>query len=241
MKIALLGYGKMGQVIEKIALQRGHEIVLRKSIEDTFDGLENADVAIDFSAPDAAVENISTALKLGIPVISGTTGWLSEYENMVQLCKEKNTAFISSSNFSLGVNIFFELNEYLAKIMSKFDAYKVGIEEIHHTQKLDSPSGTAISLANGIIKNSNYENWTLENSKSNDILIDAKRIENVPGTHTVSYNSDVDLIEIKHLAHNREGFALGAVVAAEWILGKKGVFTMKDVLNIGNSVINLKL
>jgi 4-hydroxy-tetrahydrodipicolinate reductase len=137
----------------------------------------------------------------------------------------------------MGVNIFFELNEYLAKIMSKFDAYKVGIEEIHHTQKLDSPSGTAISLANGIIKNSNYENWTLENSKSNDILIDAKRIENVPGTHTVSYNSDVDLIEIKHLAHNREGFALGAVVASEWILGKKGVFTMKDVLNIGNSVI----
>jgi 4-hydroxy-tetrahydrodipicolinate reductase len=237
MKIALLGYGKMGQVIEKIALLRGHEIVLRKSIEDTFDGLENADVAIDFSAPDAAVENISTALKLGIPVISGTTGWLSEYENMVQLCIEKNTAFISSSNFSLGVNIFFELNEYLAKIMSKFDAYKVEIEEIHHTQKLDSPSGTAISLANGIIKNSTYENWTLENPMSNDILIDAKRIENVPGTHTVSYNSDVDLIEIKHLAHNREGFALGAVIAAEWILGKKGVFTMKDVLNIGNSVI----
>jgi 4-hydroxy-tetrahydrodipicolinate reductase len=156
---------------------------------------------------------------------------------MVQLCKEKNTAFISSSNFSLGVNIFFELNAYLAKIMSKFDAYKVGIEEIHHTQKLDSPSGTAISLANGIIQNSNYENWTLENPMPNDIVIDAKRIENVPGTHTVSYNSDVDLIEIKHLAHNREGFALGAVIASEWILGKKGVFTMKDVLNIGNSVI----
>jgi 4-hydroxy-tetrahydrodipicolinate reductase len=237
MKIALLGYGKMGQVIEKIALLRGHEIVLRKSIEDTFDGLENADVAIDFSAPDAAIENISTALKLGIPVISGTTGWLSEYENMVALCKENNTAFISSSNFSLGVNIFFELNEYLAKIMSKFDACKVEIEEIHHTQKLDSPSGTAISLANGIIKNSTYENWTLGNPMSNEIVIDAKRIENVPGTHTVSYNSDVDLIEIKHLAHNREGFALGAVIAAEWILGKKGVFTMKDVLNIGNSVI----
>ena len=232
MKIALLGYGKMGQVIEKIALQRGHEIVLRKSIEDSFDGLEHADVAIDFSAPDAAVENISTALKIGIPVISGTTGWLSEYDNMVQLCTEKNSAFISSSNFSLGVNIFFELNEYLAKIMSKFDAYKVGIEEIHHTQKLDSPSGTAISLANGIIKNSTYENWTLENPMSNDIVIDAKRIENVPGTHTVSYNSDVDLIEIKHLAHNREGFALGAVIAAEWILGKKGVFTMKDVLEL---------
>lgn len=236
MRIALLGYGKMGHVIEKIALQRGHEIVLRKSIEDTFDGLENANVAIDFSAPDAAVDNISTALTLGIPVISGTTGWLSEYENMVQLCKERNTAFISSSNFSLGVTIFFELNDYLAKMMSKFDAYKVGIEEIHHTQKLDAPSGTAISLANGIIKNSSYENWTLENPMSNELLIDAKRIENVPGTHTVSYNSDVDLIEIKHLAHNREGFALGAVVAAEWILGKKGVFTMKDVLEL-----NLKI
>jgi 4-hydroxy-tetrahydrodipicolinate reductase len=232
MKIALLGYGKMGQVIEKIALQRGHEIVLRKAIEDSFDGLENADVAIDFSAPAAAVENISTALKLRIPVISGTTGWLSEYENMVQLCNEKNTAFISSSNFSLGVNIFFELNEYLAKMMSKFEAYKVGIEEIHHTQKLDAPSGTAISLANRIIKNSTYENWTLENPSPNEIVIDAKRIENVPGTHTVSYNSDVDLIEIKHLAHNREGFALGAVIAAEWILGKKGVFTMKDVLKL---------
>ena len=236
MKIALLGYGKMGQVIEKIALQRGHEIVLRKSIEDSFDGLEHADVAIDFSAPDAAVENISTALKIGIPVISGTTGWLSEYDNMVQLCTEKNSAFISSSNFSLGVNIFFELNEYLAKIMSKIADYKVGIEEIHHTQKLDSPSGTAISLANGIIKNGNYENWTLENPMSNEIVIDAKRIENVPGTHTVSYNSNVDLIEIKHLAHNREGFALGAVIAAEWILGKKGVFTMKDVLEF-----NLKM
>lgn len=237
MKIALLGYGKMGQVIEKIALQRGHEIVLRKSIEDSFDGLEKADVAIDFSAPDAAVENISTALKLGIPVISGTTGWLSEYENMIALCKENNTAFISSSNFSLGVNIFFELNAYLAKIMSKFDAYTVEIEEIHHTQKLDSPSGTAISLANGVIENSNYKNWTLENPMTTDILIDAKRIENVPGTHSVTYNSEIDSIEIKHVAHNREGFALGAVIAAEWILDKKGVFTMKDVLNIGNSVI----
>lgn len=237
MKIALLGYGKMGHVIEKIALQRGHEIVLRKSIEDTFDGLENADVAIDFSAPDAAVENISNALKLSIPVISGTTGWLNEYENMVALCNEKNTAFISSSNFSLGVNIFFELNEYLSKIMSKFDAYKVGIEEIHHTQKLDAPSGTAISLANGVIKNSNYKNWTLVNPTATDILIDAKRIENVPGTHTVTYNSEIDSIEIKHVAHNREGFALGAVIAAEWILGKKGVFTMKDVLELNLKVM----
>ena len=236
MKIALLGYGKMGQVIEKIALQRGHEIVVRKSIGDSFDGLENATVAIEFSAPDAAVENISAALNLGIPVISGTTGWLHDYDKMVQLCNEKNSAFISSSNFSLGVNIFFELNAYLAKIMSKFEDYKVGIEEIHHTQKLDAPSGTAISLAKGIIENSDYNNWTLENPKSDAILINAKRIENVPGTHTVSYNSNVDLIEIKHLAHNREGFALGAVIAAEWIVGKHGVYTMKDVLEL-----NLKM
>ncbi len=236
MKIALLGYGKMGQVIEKIALQRGHEIVVRKSIGDSFDGLENATVAIEFSAPDAAVENISAALNLGIPVISGTTGWLHDYDKMVQLCNEKKSPFISSSNFSLGVNIFFEMNAYLAKIMSKFEDYKVGIEEIHHTQKLDAPSGTAISLAKGIIENSDYNNWTLENPKSDAILIDAKRIENVPGTHTVSYNSNVDLIEIKHLAHNREGFALGAVIAAEWIVGKHGVYTMKDVLEL-----NLKM
>jgi 4-hydroxy-tetrahydrodipicolinate reductase len=151
---------------------------------------------------------------------------------MVQLCNEKNSAFISSSNFSLGVNIFFELNSYLAKIMSKFEDYKVGIEEIHHIQKLDAPSGTAISLAKGVIENSEYNNWTLENPKLDEILIEAKRIENVPGTHTVTYNSNVDLIEIKHLAHNREGFALGAVMAAEWIVGKQGVFTMKDVLEL---------
>jgi len=232
MKIALLGYGKMGQVIEKIALQRGHEIVVRKSIGDSFNGLENATVAIDFSAPDAAIENISTALNLGIPVISGTTGWLQDYDKMVQLCQEKNGAFISSSNFSLGVNIFFELNTFLARIMSKFEDYKIGIEEIHHTQKLDAPSGTAISLAKGVIENSDYKNWTMENPKSDDILIEAKRIENVPGTHTVTYNSNIDLLEIKHLAHNREGFALGAVIASEWIVGKQGVFTMKDVLEL---------
>jgi 4-hydroxy-tetrahydrodipicolinate reductase len=234
MKIALLGYGKMGKVIEKIALQRGHEIVLRKSSSDTFEGLEKADVAIDFSVPSAAVTNISTCLNAGVPIISGTTGWLEEYDKMVSLCNEKNGAFIYGSNFSLGVNIFFELNDYLAKIMSKFNQYSVEMEEIHHTQKLDAPSGTAISLAKGIINNSDYKNWTLENPKSDEILIDAKRIENVPGTHSVFYNSEVDLIEIKHVAHNREGFALGSVIAAEWILGKKGVFTMKDVLNIEN-------
>ena len=232
MKIALLGYGKMGQVIERIALERGHEIVLKKNISDTFSGLENADVAIDFSAPDAAVSNISTCFNTGIPIVSGTTGWLAEYENMVALCNEKKGAFLYGSNFSLGVNIFFELNDYLAKIMSKFNQYEVELEEIHHLQKLDAPSGTAISLAKGIIQNSSYKNWSLEKGKSNEIFIDAKRIDNVPGTHTVSYNSEVDLIEIKHVAHNREGFALGAVLAAEFLKEKAGIFTMKDVLNI---------
>lgn len=232
MKIALLGYGKMGKVIEKIALERGHEIVLRKSGKDGFEGLELADVAIDFSIPDAAVGNITTCLNNNIPVISGTTGWLENYDKMVSLCQEKNGAFIYGSNFSLGVNIFFQLNDYLAKIMAKTGQYKVAMEEIHHTQKLDAPSGTAITLAKGIIDNSDYSSWALENAKDDEILIDAKRIENVPGTHSVFYNSEVDTIEIKHIAHNREGFALGAVVAAEWIQGKKGVFTMKDVLDL---------
>ena len=241
MKIALLGYGKMGKVIEKLALQRGHQIVLQKTSSTSFDELENADVAIDFSIPSAALTNIATCLERGVPIISGTTGWLDSYDQMASLCQEKKGAFIYSSNFSLGVNIFFELNEYLAKIMSKFNQYNVEIEEIHHTQKLDAPSGTAISLAKGIIDNSLYTNWTLVNQESDTknettslkpILIDAKRIENVPGTHSIFYNSEVDLIEIKHKAHNREGFALGSIVAAEWIIGKKGVFTMKDVLEL---------
>lgn len=233
MKIALLGYGKMGKVIERIALERGHEIVLRKTSSDTFEDLHKADVAIDFSIPNAAINNISACLHEGIPVISGTTGWLEDYHQMVKLCEEQNGAFIYGSNFSLGVNIFFELNDYLAKMMSKFNQYKVAMEEIHHIQKLDAPSGTAITLANRIIENSDYSSWALENAKSDEILIDAKRIENVPGTHSVFYNSEVDTIEIKHTAHNRDGFALGSVIAAEWIIGKKGVFTMKDVLQLG--------
>lgn len=232
MKIALLGYGKMGQVIERIALERGHEIVLKKDENNTYEGLSNADVAIDFSIPTAAVSNISNCFNVNVPVISGTTGWLEHFEEMVTLCKEKNGAFISSSNFSLGVNIFFELNEYLAKMMSKLDSYSVEMEEIHHTQKLDAPSGTAISLAKGIIENSSFTDWTLDKPKSTEIQIETKRIGSVPGTHTVTYNSAVDAIEIKHTAHNREGFALGAVIAAEWIIGKHGVFTMKDVLNL---------
>jgi 4-hydroxy-tetrahydrodipicolinate reductase len=232
MKIALLGYGKMGKVIEKIALERGHEIVLRKDSSDTFEGITKADIAIDFSVPTSAVSHISECLNQNVPVISGTTGWLENYDEMVHLCQEKNGSFIYASNFSLGVNIFFELNNYLAKMMKNLKDYNVTMEEIHHTQKLDAPSGTAITLAEGVIKHTDYSNWTLETPISNEIRIDAKRIENVPGTHSVFYDSEVDQIEIKHTAHSREGFALGAVVAAEWLVGKKGVFTMKDVLGL---------
>ena len=232
MKIALLGYGKMGQVIEKIALERGHEIVLKKTSTSAYSGLEKADVAIEFSIPESAIGNIKQCFDTNIPVVCGTTGWLEHYEEIVSTCKQQNGSFIYASNFSLGVNIFFELNEYLARMMSKIDQYQVGVEEIHHTQKLDSPSGTAITIAKGIIENSNYTNWTLDKASENEIFIDAKRIENVPGTHRVFYESKVDQIEIKHTAHNREGFALGAVIAAEWLAGKKGVFTMKDVLNL---------
>ena len=234
MKIALLGYGKMGKVIEKIALERGHEIVFKKDHDSTFAGIENADVAIDFSVPDSAVVNISECLNTGIPVISGTTGWLTDYPKMVELCNAKNGSFIYGSNFSLGVNVFFELNEYLAKMMANLKQYNVSMEEIHHTQKLDAPSGTAITLAEGVIKHTDYANWTLETPISNEIHIEAKRIESVPGTHSIFYDSEVDQIEIKHTAHSREGFALGAVIAAEWLVGKKGVFTMKDVLGLNS-------
>lgn len=232
MKIALLGYGKMGKVIENIALQRGHEIVLKKSGSDGYNGLETADVAIDFSIPDAAVGNISACLNNNIPIVSGTTGWLEHYPAMAQLCEEKNGAFIYGSNFSLGVNIFFELNTYLAKMMANLKQYKVSMEEVHHTQKLDAPSGTAITLAKDIINHSDYAGWAIGNPTDSDIFIDAKRVEGVPGTHTVTYDSEVDAIEIKHTAHNREGFALGAVIAAEWLAGKQGVYSMKDVLGL---------
>jgi 4-hydroxy-tetrahydrodipicolinate reductase len=232
MKIALLGYGRMGKVIETIALQRGHEIVLRKKSTDTYNGLEDADVAVDFSVPDAAVGNISACLNGNIPVVSGTTGWLEHYHDMAQLCEEQNGAFIYGSNFSLGVNIFFELNSHLAKMMATLNQYKVSIEEVHHTQKLDAPSGTAITLAKDIINNSDYAGWAIGNPKEGDIFIDAKRVEGVPGTHTVTYDSEVDAIEIKHTAHNREGFALGAVIAAEWLVGKQGIYSMKDVLGL---------
>lgn len=232
MKIALLGYGRMGKEIEKIALQRGHEIVIKYSGKEKYD-ITSADIAIDFSLPNVAYDNISNCLEHNIPVVSGTTGWLTKYDQVIQKCKEKKGAFIYASNFSLGVNLFFELNKQLARIMDNLEQYTASIEEIHHTNKLDAPSGTAITLAEDIIGNSSMNSWTLEgNNDNNNIPITAIRTPNVPGTHTISYNSTVDSIDIKHTAHNREGFALGAVIAAEWLLGKTGVFNMRDVLNL---------
>ncbi len=235
MKIALLGYGKMGQTIEQIALNRGHDIVLKIDKDDTNYDITKADVAIDFSIPTVAFSNISNCINHGVPVISGTTGWLEQYDEVVNLCEAKKGAFIYASNFSLGVNIFFELNRTLAKMMANLEQYQITMEEIHHTQKLDAPSGTAISLAEDIlVKNNTYNQWSLDTATTaNSIPIIAKRIPEVPGTHTVTYKSNVDTITIEHEAHNRQGFALGAVIAAEWINGKTGVFTMKDVLNIG--------
>ncbi|MBC3757580.1 4-hydroxy-tetrahydrodipicolinate reductase [Hyunsoonleella sp. SJ7] len=234
MKIALLGYGRMGQTIEKIAINRGHDVVLTIDKDDKDYDITKADVAIDFSIPSVAFDNISNCLKNNVPVVSGTTGWLKDYNNAIELCKENDGAFIYASNFSLGVNIFFELNKTLAKMMSNLKQYNVSMEEIHHTKKLDAPSGTAITLAEGVIENNqNYDSWKLNQKGENTVPIVAKRIEDVPGTHTVTYDSEVDTISIEHIAHNRQGFALGAVVAAEWLVGKTGVFSMNDVLNIG--------
>ncbi|SHK57295.1 4-hydroxy-tetrahydrodipicolinate reductase [Maribacter aquivivus] len=233
MRIALFGYGKMGQMIEQVAIKRGHEIVAK--IDENSENIDfsTMDVAIDFSMPEAAFGNITKCLHNNVPIISGTTGWLDKYEDATTLCQEKKGAFIYASNFSLGVNIFFELNNYLAKMMQNLPEYNVELEEIHHTQKLDAPSGTAITLAEGVIANSNYKQWKLDSASKETLKITSKRIGTVPGTHTVAYESIVDSIEIKHTAHNREGFALGAVTAAEWIIGKAGVFSMRDVLNLG--------
>jgi len=232
MKIALLGYGRMGKEIEQIALQRGHEIVIKDSGSETYD-ITTADVAIDFSIPSAAFNNITNCLNNNTPVVSGTTGWLDKYDDAVELCKQKNGAFIYASNFSLGVNIFFELNKQLAKMMNALKDYSVSIEEIHHTKKLDAPSGTAITLAEGILDNSDKKTWELDGTASEEIVpITAVRTPDVPGTHTITYNSEIDTIDIKHTAHNRKGFALGSVIAAEWLVGKKGVYSMQDVLNI---------
>lgn len=232
MNIALLGYGKMGKAIEKFALKKGHKIVLKTDSNTQNFNLDKVAIAIDFSIPETAFNNIKTCLNNNVPIISGTTGWLDKYDEIVNLCKEKNGSFIYASNFSLGVNLFFELNKKLANLMSGYN-YDISMEEIHHTQKLDAPSGTAITLTKPILKNFNKKKWILGvTNNNNELPIETKRIKNVSGTHIVTYESEIDKIEIKHTAKSRDGFALGAIVAAEWLVDKKGVYTMKDVLGL---------
>ena len=234
MKIALIGYGKMGKTIENIAVQRGHEIVLRLDVNNTedFKRLGEADIAIEFTRPESAFENIKQCIAAKVPVVSGTTGWLDLYQTVSQLCLQNDSAFFYASNYSIGVNIFFEINRQLALMMNNYPMYDVRMEETHHTQKLDAPSGTAITLANSILENvSRKTKWTCNTEGSAEAInITAKRIDPAPGTHVVTYDSAIDTIEIAHTAHSREGFATGAVLAAEWVLGKKGVFSMKDML-----------
>ena len=241
MKIALIGYGKMGKTIERIAQERGHEVVLRLDINnpEDFEKLPMADVAIEFTRPESAVGNLGKCIAAGVPVVCGTTGWLKHFEDISAQTKAQNSAFFYASNYSIGVNIFFEINRKLAEMMNTQPQYDVKMTEIHHTQKLDAPSGTAITLAEGILQNiSRKDNWAcLQDTHSpsteggdNSIVITAKRIDPAPGTHTITYDSPIDTIEITHTAHSREGFATGAVLAAEWLLGKKGVFSMKDML-----------
>ena len=232
MKIALVGYGKMGKIIDEISQSRGHEVVARLKETPTKESLNDADVVIEFSNPEAAFENIKVCLENKIPVICGTTGWLDKKPEIERIAVEQNSAFLYGSNFSLGVNLFFALNEKLAKLMNNVDEYQCQLEEIHHIHKKDAPSGTAISIAEGIIENSKYEAWKLDETKDKELGIFAIREDEVPGTHSVFYRSEVDEIEIKHTAFNRNGFALGAVIAAEWIVGKQGVFSMKDVLGL---------
>jgi len=232
MKIALLGYGRMGKAIEEIALERGHEIVIRKDVDPIDVNLSLADAAIDFSHPSAAFDNIKDCIDSKVAVVSGTTGWLDRFDEIKSYCEAYDGAFIYASNFSIGVNLFFNLNAHLAKMMEQINGYDVAMEEIHHVHKLDAPSGTAISLANDILENSEKKQWNIETADSDDLFIKVKREGEVPGTHSVSYTSAIDAIEIKHTAFNRTGFALGAVVAAEWLHGKKGVFNMKDVLSL---------
>lgn len=237
MKIALLGYGKMGKQIGQIAVKRGHEIVLTIDIHNqdqkTAENLQIADVAIDFSTPDSAYENIVTCFDANIPVVSGTTGWMDKKPEIERACKEKKQAFFWASNFSLGVNIFFAVNEYLARIMNDYNAYDVYVNETHHTAKLDAPSGTAITLAEKIIAQIHRKNtWKLDENGGEVLKIMATRENDVPGIHEVTYDSDVDFIKIKHSAKSRKGFALGAVLAAEFIQHKKGIFTMNDLLGM---------
>ncbi len=223
----------MGRMIEQLALDRDHTIVARVDLGSTDIDYSTMDVAINFSTPDTAFEHITDCLQHHIPVVSGTTGWLDRYYEAVAICHEKEGAFLYSSNFSLGVQLFFALNKSLAMIMKNFPQYRTGIHETHHTEKLDAPSGTAITLADDIIQKSNYISWQRDHHGDAIISITSARQGSIPGTHVVHYTSEIDTIEIKHTAHNRMGFALGAVMAAEWIIGKKGIFTMQDVLNLG--------
>lgn len=223
----------MGKEIEKVALERNHSIVLKVTSNTTNYSLKNIDVAIDFSVPKVAFDNIKKCLENSVPVISGTTGWLDKYQEIVTICKKHNGTFLYASNFSLGVNIFFDLNEKLAKIMKNYGEYLPLIEEIHHKQKLDAPSGTAITLAQPILENCNKEKWVLGvTNNTKELPIIAKRIDDVKGTHIIKYVSPIDEIEIKHTAKSRKGFAIGAVIAAEFIHNKKGIYTMKDVLGL---------
>ncbi len=238
MNIVLIGYGKMGHAIEEIALQNGHEIVLKISIENTEDmtatNLQKADVAIEFTGPESAAENLKKCFDTGIPVVCGSTGWLDKWEEIKKNCLSKQGALVYASNFSIGVNLFFELNKYLSNLMKEYETYDVIIEEIHHTQKKDSPSGTAITLAEQILDNiQRKKRWVNDPSNNAEELeITSERIDPAPGTHKIKYTSAIDDIEIIHTAHNRMGFAGGAVKAAEFLKGKKGIFTMKDVLGL---------
>ena len=240
MKIALLGYGRMGKEIEKIALKKAHEIIVfiddKEDWEQKQDLLKTADVAIDFSLPEVAKHNIFTCLKINLPIVVGTTGWHNDLEEITSFCEKKEGALLWASNFSLGVNLMFKINAYTAQLMSKFSEYHVSIHEIHHTQKIDAPSGTAISIANGILEHiKKYKNWFLQEGKDktnpNHLPITYDRVEKITGTHFIDYQSDIDKISLKHEAFNRQGFAKGAIVAAEWLIGKKGVYTMADVLD----------
>jgi 4-hydroxy-tetrahydrodipicolinate reductase len=238
MRIALIGYGKMGKAIEEIALEKGHQIVLKINDENladfTKDNAGKADVAIEFTGPHSAYGNVRQLLAWGIPVVSGSTGWIEQLDDMNAFCKANNGSFLYASNFSVGVNLFFELNKTLAHLMAPHTNYNVSMEEIHHTQKKDAPSGTAITLAEQILEQLKEKtNWVNEAaSNKNELPIFSKRIDPAPGTHVVKYSSPIDDIEIIHTAHNRKGFASGAVLAAEYIHNKKGIFTMKEVLGL---------
>jgi 4-hydroxy-tetrahydrodipicolinate reductase len=233
MKIILLGYGKMGKTIEKIAINRGHEISARIDVnnQSDFDDAEG-DIVIEFSHPDSAFNNITKCLLRKLPVVCGTTGWLNRKTEVVDLCAQVDGTFFYASNYSLGVNLFFKINEYLAKMMNGFPEYEITMDEIHHSEKKDAPSGTAISLAEGILKHvTRKKSWVVKKAaKADEIYIGSFRIDQVPGTHLIKYESPIDDIEIKHTAHSREGFALGAVLVAEWAHTRKGVLSMDDFL-----------